>query len=834
MLDEQTRQNDTVSVSLRSYAQTILVVIFGLLPLIFIPTAVAPFEYTKALVVVAGLFIALVLYSLSVLRSGTITIGVSYTLIAMWAIALVGAISSLLSGDLKDSFIGDLFSIHSTLFLAVLALVPTVWVLLKPTKSSVMRMYILFAFSTIVLVLFHTLRLFFGADFLDFGVFVNKVATPVGSWNDLALFMGLTVILSLVTLEHLSLTKVGRILFLAVVLLSLVMLAVINFFTVWLVLGITSLVMVVYTVGKDKFTAPQPPLMEPASTPQSSANTLSLWISLFVFAISAFFVIGGATLGGWISQHTDISYVEVRPSLEATADIARNVYQENAFLGIGTNKFTDAWRLYKSPSINVTPFWNTDFNAGNSYISTFFVTTGVLGGIAWITFFVLFLIRGTRGLLGTTGGDKLWYFIGVSSFVGAVYIWGMSIIYVPGIVILLLGALCTGISLYAINVLTQTTGKTLTVGTNRRTGFVLTLAVIVVIIGSVSILYSAGRHYSSVYTFNQSVQSLNQAQSVEQIEEEVTSAYSLFTSDIFARRIAEIQLAKMNSLVNVQNPTDEQARQFIVARDNGLQAAQVAINLDATEPSNWSIRGGIYSALAAAGFEGAKEQALADYQKAIELNPQSPVPYLESAVLEARSGNSEAARELIVQAVGLKPNFSEAFYLLTQLEIQSGDIQAAISSTRAILALEPRNAIRYYQLGVFESAAGNIDNAIQAFEQAVLIDGDYANARYLLGLAYDEKGMTEQAKAQFEKVLELNPGNETVSVLLQVLNDEGSLESLRSTVGDTVIEPEPVTDESGVVSTSQEAETSLVSPVNTVPKTETEGSDEGEEVEATE
>lgn len=181
---------------------------------------------------------------------------------------------------------------------------------------------------------------------------------------------------------------------------------------VWLILGLTSLVMVVYSIGKERFSGNQL-----SFTPSiSNFNSTSLTTSLIVFAVSALFVVGGATLGGAISKFTGVSYVEVRPSLEATADIARQVYKDNAFLGIGANKFTDAWRLYKDNSINSTPFWNTDFNAGNGYITTFFVTTGVFGGLAWLLFIVLYLITGIRKLLGATeDSDRMWYFIGLSS-----------------------------------------------------------------------------------------------------------------------------------------------------------------------------------------------------------------------------------------------------------------------------------------------------------------------------------------------------------------------------------------------------------------------------------
>lgn len=815
MVSDETRQDDSIAVALRTYAQNILVVIFGLLPIIFIPTSIAPFDYTKVVFVIVGVAVALVLYSLSVLRSGVISLSASYALGALWVVAGFALLSSILSGDLKDSLVGDLFSIHSTSFVAILALIPTVWILLKASKTSVMRMYILLAVSTLVLVLYHVLRLFFGADFLAVGVFTSNVATPVGSWNDLALFLGLTVILSLVTLEQLALTKIGRMLFALVTIVSLFMLGVINFFTVWLVLGLTSLVMVVYALGKDKFNEQQLPLMA-SKTP----NVTSLTVSLVVFAVSVLFIVGGATLGGWISKFTNVTYVEVRPSFVSTTDIARNVYHENAFLGIGTNKFSDAWRLYKDDSINLTPFWNTEFNAGNGYITTFFVTTGVLGGLAWVAFLITFLVSGVRQLLITTEPDRMWYFIGVSSFVSAVYIWGMSLIYVPGIVILLLGALCTGVSISALNVLGKKQGYTVSVGMNRRTGFMLTLGVITIIIASVSVLYVAGRHYSSVYAFNKSILSMQEGKSIDELEKEVRSAYQLSTSDIFARRIAEYQLARMNNLVLAAAPTEEQQREFNNASVNGVNAAQEAIRIDPEEPANWSVLGGIYAVLARVGVEGAQERAIETFTKARELNPKNPLPYLESAVVEARVKNFAGARGYIEQAINLKSNFTEAFFILSQLEIAEGNVDAAIKSTQAVISLEPQNPARYYQLGVLESANKNILGATAAFEKAVLLDPNYANARYLLALAYDEQGRSPEAKAQLEEILRLNPGNADVTALIGVINGEGSLKRLRNTTQQTVTEVEPVTNENGTVSTTQESNTSLLTPVNTVPKTE--------------
>lgn len=815
---EHTQTTDVIADTLRRYAQNILVVVFGLLPIFFVPTAYAPFEYSKVFFVLAGVMSALVLYSLSILRSGKISIGFSYTLVAMWAVALVAFVSSLLSGDIRDSLVGDVLSVHSTVFVGILALVMSVWAFIGAEKVSVMRLYMLLAASTIVLVLFHVARLIVGADTLSLGVFQSSIATPVGSWNDLALFLGLSILLSLVTMEQLPLTKQGRILFTIVTVVALFMLGVINFFTVWLILGLVSLVMIVYSLGKDRLSGSQLSLVS-----GRVAGPSSLMLSLIVFAVSVLFIIGGAALGGYISKFTNISYIEVRPSLQATADIARNVYQENAFLGIGPNKFADAWRLHKDASINATVFWNTDFNAGNGYITTFFITAGVLGGIVWLLFLGTFLISGVRILLTASDSDRMWYFIGVSSFVSAVYIWGMSLIYVPGAVVLILGALCTGVTIAAAQALRGKTASIYSIISNRRTGFIMTLAVIVVIIGSVATLYGVGRDYAAVYTFNGAESAFANGADIETVKTRIADAYALSSSDVYARRIAEYEFILLNSMLGIQNPTSEDQRRFETAVVNGVNAAERAQGGDASEANNWAVQGGIYSLLMSANIDGVYDRAKDSLTKARDLNPKNPIVYLNLAELEGRAGNYDAAREQVQTAINLKPNFTDAFFYLSQLDIVTGNVEGAIASARSIVALEPQNAARYYQLGVLETSRQNIEGAIEAFERAIELDTNYANARYLLALAYDEEGRATDARAQLEKVLELNPGNPDVLALIASIDTHGSIktETTASSTSEARVigESQTVSEDNGAVTTNEAPDSPLVSPVNTVPAT---------------
>lgn len=803
---------DQIESVLQTISQNILVVVFGLLPLFFIPVPYAPFDYVKTIFVIAGVLLAIVFYSLSVLRSGKVQIAAPMALGGLWVVALVTMVSALLSGDMRDALVGDELGVHTAAFVVLLALVATVACVIGQTKVTIMRLYILLTGSGIVLGLFHIIRLIFGPNAFSFGMFGNLVNTPIGGWNDLALFFGLSILLSLVALEQLPLTKWGKILFSSVVALALVMLAVVNFFAVWLVLGLVSLAVLMYTLTKDRFAEKTLTL----EGKKSSISIQSVILSICVFIVSVVFVIGGGAVGAAISKITNISYIEVRPSFEATTEIARNVYKENAFTGIGPNKFADAWRLYKDPSINQTVFWATDFNGASGYLTTLFVTTGILGILAWVLFLGLFLYAGLRMLFRSVHTDRFWYFIGSSSFVGALYLWGMSFVYVPGAAILILAGVFTSITFAAYAALVSTTPLSFSIAANKRAGFALVCVVMVVIVGATSGLYYVGQHYSSIHTFGNAIYELQRGGDIKIAEERIASAFTSSQNESYALQLASYQLAKINALLAVPELSTEQQQTLQSSIQNGLGAAQIAIDKDPTDALNWSTIGSIYSILASAGVEGAQDKARESFAQAREFDPTNPLYPLLGAQLSSRTGDLAAARAGAIAAVQLKQNYTDALFFLTQIDIAEGKVDDAVATTRAIISLEPNNPARYYQLGVLQIARQDFDGAIAAFSQAIQIDTDYANARYFLGIALAQKGDTDAAIEQFQAVLALNPGNVEVIGLITQLQSGEPLNISQQTTSDQVNEPETVSADDDAVTTTEAPSTSLIAPVNTV------------------
>lgn len=806
-------QEDKLTKRLESVAQHILIVVFGLLPIFFIPAAAAPFLYSKVVFVIGGLALAFLLYSFVVLRRGSIRFHFSPMLMALWGVAGVALLSAFISRDIRDALIGNTFEVHTALFMVLLAFVPLAWSLISADKNSIIRFYILLSISTILLSIFHILRLIVGADTLSLGFFGNSTATPIGGWNDLAIFLGLTIILSLVALTRLpSMTNVGKGLFAFTVAASVVMLSVINFAAVWFVLGFVSLLILIQNISRPHFQNSS--LFGEGE--RTSGNVFATGIAAVVFAFSCVFIIGGTTLEGAISNVTDVSYIEVRPSFSATTGIAEEVYKDRAFFGVGPNKFVDAWRLHKDVSINTSLFWNTNFTSGFGYIPTNFVTMGIVGGAAWLLFLGLFVFTGFRMLFKASSTDHLWHFIGISSFVTGLYLWGLTLFYVPGPTILLLAVVCTGILSSAYAVLVRGGVKEYNINQNRTIGFLVLGVVVAVIIGAIATLYFAGRHYASVYTFNQGVLQVQTAGiSIEEAEQSVAEAYLLSENDRFARRMAEYQLVRMNAFFNQERqPTDDDRALFQAAFTQGVAAAEEALVLDRTDVANWVILGNLYANLVPAGVEGSFERAQGAYEAAFELDPKNPTYLLRMAELAYGAGSEDRARALIGEALALKPNYSEAIFLLSQIDIANGNIAEAINAVRQITRLEPQNPVRFYQLGVLEYSRGSYQEAFNALARAVVLNENYANARYFLALTLDQLGEKEAAKGQLEYILALDPENTAVQALITQLEDGGSLTAPQTEV-------EPIEDAGGVeadgsaVITTQEPDTPLVTPVNT-------------------
>jgi cytochrome c-type biogenesis protein CcmH/NrfG/O-antigen ligase len=811
-IPSQKRSVDPLSQRLFAVAKVLLWLGVVSLPFVFLPGSPLLLVNGKVFWMIGIVVCVVILLSLAILRDGQISWRPNPVLLSWWAIAVVGVIAALLAPQSRVSFVGDSFEIHTVAFLLLGGVLMSAMQLYSHTRRGIWAIYSTLFVLAGVISLHHLLRIVFGPETLTLGVLTTPTASLVGSLNDLALFLSLMVLGGLITLIQLKLKVWIRGAVILVILLALTMLMVINFSILWAILGFVSLLLLMYTLTKDRFGT--------SVRSESRADLLTMFVILAVFAVSAVFIVGGQSISNAVSATTGISYLEVRPSFSATLDIVRSVYGSNALLGAGPNHFHEAWSLYKDQGINETIFWDTSFSAGSGYVPTWFVTGGLLMVLAWLVFFGMVVWTGIQILLRPSE-DQSSYFLATISFMAAVFVWGMSFVYVPGPVVLLLGVVAVGLLVASTRPVAVTpSGWTLNMLTNVRTGFVLIAAVMVTIICSIAIGYYAFRTSIALITYA-GIFEPTATLTPDKVLNQLVTAYSYHPTDSFLRDVVTYQIGQLRAVMSIENPNPTDQQRFNDIATSALTAANEAVGARNSDPRNWRLRGDVWSMLALLNLDGAVDRARTDYTEAQKRDPQNPYYAVQFATLDLQSNNEAGARANIADAISKKSNYTEALLLLTQIDIAAGNISEAITTTESLVAIDSANPGRYYQLGVLHSANNAVDEAIGAFSIAIELNPQFANARYLRALEYLKQKNATAALEDLRTVRDLNPDNATTVLNLITQVESGDLTTIFASENTGTIE-EPAVEPSDVEPSTVDTDSELLTPINSTTEAVTE------------
>lgn len=741
-----------------------------LLPLFFIPSKFSSLELSKVLMVVFFTMFSLSFWSIARLRSGKFEFANSLLLLSSFFILFVYFLSSIFSNNKAVSFLGQGYEI-STFGLVCVAfvfmfLISSVF----RSKNRILYSYTALFASFFIIFLFEIIRLFFGPNFLSLGLFTDITSNMIGKWNDLGIYFGLIALLSAVTLELTALNKKIRFLLYFSSLSSLFFLSVINFKSLWYIVGIFAFIFFIYSISFRKYEFAK----ETAESANSSARKIPYFV-LFFLIVSIVFIADGMRskhfIGDSIANYFKISQIEVRPSLLGTMGILKQSLKENPILGAGPNSFLNSWILFKPDSINSTVFWNADFNYGAGIIPTFITTTGILGIISWLLFFGLLLYTGFKFIFIKTK-DLLSHYLIISSFLGSLYLWIISILYVANSTVFYLTFFFTGIfiaSLWNENLLFT---RSLAYLGNTRRSFISVILLVVIVISSFTIGYVYFQKFLSSLYFQKALYSANISGNLNEAEKYAMKAISFSKIDAYYRLLSGIYLNRLNSLNAQKNTSNEILNdQFKTLFQAAIVNGQNAIDADKTNYQNYLSLGRVYEFVMP--INGAYKFALDNYTEALRLNPKSPLINLILARLEMANKNNVKAREYITKSLQMKNNYTEAAFLLAQIEIAEGNIKNAIQLVEAASTLTFNNPVAHFQLGILKYSDTQRDykGAAEAFEKAVSLNPSYSNARYFLGLSYYNLGKIEDAVKQFETVKSFNPDNTEVELILNNLKE---------------------------------------------------------------
>jgi tetratricopeptide (TPR) repeat protein len=126
--------------------------------------------------------------------------------------------------------------------------------------------------------------------------------------------------------------------------------------------------------------------------------------------------------------------------------------------------------------------------------------------------------------------------------------------------------------------------------------------------------------------------------------------------------------------------------------------------------------------------EGALDEAIAQYQAALRLQP-SPKVYNDLAVAYNDMGLTDRAIELLHVAIQLSPNFADAHNNLGVAYIYGGKYEKAVEHLKIAIGLDPSFSGAYSNLGLSYEGLGMKEEAISSYRRALQLDAHNVTAR---------------------------------------------------------------------------------------------------------
>lgn len=178
---------------------------------------------------------------------------------------------------------------------------------------------------------------------------------------------------------------------------------------------------------------------------------------------------------------------------------------------------------------------------------------------------------------------------------------------------------------------------------------------------------------------------------------------------------------------------------------------------------------------------GRPEQALAELERAVALDPDRPEGRFNLGVTLGRLGRYDEGAAELRRAIELRPGYPEAWYNLGVFRREQGELDQAVAAFQRALELDPDAPAVHAALAVTYGLQGRDTEAAAALTEANRLDPARAEAaRATLALDLARQGRLDEAERELESLTQNAPTAETWYNLGLVRARQGRPEDARA------------------------------------------------------
>ncbi len=176
-----------------------------------------------------------------------------------------------------------------------------------------------------------------------------------------------------------------------------------------------------------------------------------------------------------------------------------------------------------------------------------------------------------------------------------------------------------------------------------------------------------------------------------------------------------------------------------------------AIQIDPKREKAYNNRGKAYYKM------GQYESAIQDYDQTVQLNPQNAQAFNDRGLAYSSSGNQQKAIDDYTKAINLKPDLADAYSNRAQAYKTQGNYKSALQDYNESIKRNPNQAAAFYDRGISQSKLGQNRQAVSDFNEAIRLNPGYAAAYNGRGLSYQSLKNYPQAITDFSQAITLDP-----------------------------------------------------------------------------
>ncbi|HEX5415327.1 MAG TPA: flippase-like domain-containing protein, partial [Chloroflexota bacterium] len=150
--------------------------------------------------------------------------------------------------------------------------------------------------------------------------------------------------------------------------------------------------------------------------------------------------------------------------------------------------------------------------------------------------------------------------------------------------------------------------------------------------------------------------------------------------------------------------------------------------------------------------------------------PFSPArPYMALGKLDALRGNNAEAITLFQQAVTIAPDKGRPHISLGQLDLKLNKVDDAITELNRAIQAEPKRSRPHLLLAKYYKKNGRPDDAIYQYQAVAALKGGHPHVHISLGKLYQVKGKFDTAQVEYAAAASLRPGKARPPTLMASL-----------------------------------------------------------------